>query len=86
MKDEKTMRHIIIQEIKTSIVHDEQLELAPEDDILTTGILDSLGVMKLVSFLQDEFAITIAPGELVIENFVNVNAMEKFIQSKLSSN
>ncbi|MEM9328386.1 MAG: acyl carrier protein [Bacteroidota bacterium] len=85
MRGEETMREIIITEIKTSIARDQEMDLTPEEDILTTGVLDSLGVMKLVSFIQEQFSIAIDPGEMVIENFINVLAMESFIKSKLAS-
>jgi acyl carrier protein len=38
-------------------------ELTAKTPLLSTGILDSLAVLKLVSFVEDRFAISVAPHE-----------------------
>jgi len=58
-----------------------QIELSPEDDLLGSGLLDSMGVMRLVSFLEDTFQVKIPPEDIIIENFINVNAITKYVES-----
>lgn len=60
----------------------EGSSLGSEDDILTTGIIDSLGVMKLVSFIEKEFSINIPPGDVTIENFLNVSVITNYIEKQ----
>ena len=36
--------------------------------LMTTGILDSIAVLKVVTFLEDEFGITVEPHEAVVDN------------------
>jgi acyl carrier protein len=36
--------------------------------LMTTGILDSLAVLKVVTFLEDQFGISINPREAVVKN------------------
>jgi acyl carrier protein len=52
------------------------------DALLESGILDSLGVLDVVGFIEREFSITIADDELLPENFQNVAALSAFVHSK----
>jgi acyl carrier protein len=53
--------------------------------LLEEGILDSLGVLELVNFLQDEHGIPIEDEELVPENFASIDAIAAFVQAKLAA-
>ena len=52
--------------------------------LMTTGILDSIAVLKVVSFLENEFGITIEPHEAVVENLNTLADIERFVTSKLA--
>ena len=57
------------------------IEIGPEDDLLNTGLLDSIGVIKLIAYIEEEFGIAVPPEEMVIENFISVQAIEIFLNS-----
>lgn len=50
--------------------------------LLQSGIVDSLGILELVAFMEQEFAITISDDELLPENFQNLQALTSFVQTK----
>jgi len=58
-----------------------------DDDVsfLENGIIDSTGVLELVSFVQDTYGITVTDDELIPDNFDTLNKLELFIMKKLSS-
>ncbi|HWW13820.1 MAG TPA: acyl carrier protein [Candidatus Dormibacteraeota bacterium] len=61
------------------------MEVASDDESLTeSGVIDSLAIFRLVSFLEDNFGIRIADEEIVNENFRSVNAIESFVSERLS--
>ena len=60
----------------------DSLELTPDYPLLANGIVDSLGLFKLIAFAEDSFHIKIAPAEIVPENFGNINAIKDLVQSK----
>jgi acyl carrier protein len=61
------------------------LDVANDDESLTeNGVIDSLVIFRLVSFLEDNFGIRIADEEIVNENFRSVNAIESFVADRLS--
>ena len=51
---------------------------------LEEGIIDSMGIIELVSFVEDQFGVSVADRELVPDNFDSVNKLNAYIQSKLS--
>ena len=50
--------------------------------LVTTGILDSIAVLKVVSFLENQFGILIQPHEAVVENLDTLSDIERFVVSK----
>jgi acyl carrier protein len=52
---------------------------------MTTGILDSIAVLKLVTFLEKQFGITIEPHEAVVENLNTLSDMAGLVMSKKPS-
>jgi len=57
-------------------------EFADEDSFLATGIIDSLGMMQLVAFVESEFDIQVADADLVPENFDSVASVSKFVEAR----
>lgn len=52
------------------------------DEWLQSGLIDSLGVLDLVQFLEREFSISISDEELLPENFQSLSAVVTFVQRK----
>jgi acyl carrier protein len=50
--------------------------------LVTTGILDSIAVLKVVSFLENQFDILIQPHEAVVENLNTLSDIERFVAAK----
>ena len=56
--------------------------LNDDDSFLEKGIIDSTGILELVSFVQDEFGINIDDAELMPDNLDSLNNLEAFITKK----
>jgi acyl carrier protein len=56
--------------------------LKPQDKWLETGMLDSLGILDLVHFLEEEFGLQISDDELLPENFESLQAVVNFVRNK----
>ncbi len=57
--------------------------LGPDEDLLEQGIIDSLGIMRLVVFMEETYGIKVADEEIIPENFQTLNSMVNFIEQKL---
>ena len=60
----------------------ELLPLKNDSPLLESGILDSLSVLRLVLFLEQQFGIVVAPEELIPENFETVEAICAYIRTQ----
>ena len=56
---------------------DEPVEL--DTDLLISGALDSLAVMQVAAWMEDELKIEVDPVDIVFENFQTVEAMATFV-------
>lgn len=61
-------------------------EFAEDASFLRTGIIDSMGMARLVAFLEESFHIAIAEDELVLENLDSLQRVAAFVGRKLSRN
>jgi len=75
------MKEVLINYIKEEIVGDPLFALEADDDILNSGIIDSIGIMKLITFIENELDVSVPPEEMVIENFISVDAIENYLRA-----
>lgn len=61
---------------------EEQLEL--NTDFFDKGVIDSTGVIELVSFIEETFNISVDDEELIPENLSSLKNIDAFLQKKLS--
>ena len=54
-------------------------DLDPELSLLEEGILDSLGLQQLITFVEQKYGISIDDDDLMPENFESVNAIAALI-------
>lgn len=79
------MEDKIIKFILTEIVKDNNYKnINHDDNLIENGIIDSLGIQKLIIFLEDNFSIDIADDDLTPENFESVKAITGFLKTKLN--
>jgi acyl carrier protein len=58
--------------------------LKDTDPLLESGVIDSLGVLDLVAFIEEEFKVKVDDEDLVPENFQNIALITSYIQNKQS--
>jgi acyl carrier protein len=61
---------------------DDQSALADDASFLDNGILDSMGILELIDFLDETFGVKVAGDELVPENLDTINSVLKFLATK----
>lgn len=67
----------IIENILMNIRPD--VDFSTEKHLITDGIMESIDIISLVTELEDEFDITIAPDVLVAKNFNSLEAIVKMV-------
>ncbi|MDB6063917.1 MAG: hypothetical protein JWR26_125 [Pedosphaera sp.] len=80
MQIESQIRQFILQKL----YYTEDNALGDDASFLETGVVDSMGAMELVAFVQAEWSVRVEPHELVVENFDSVRKVARFVRRKLS--
>lgn len=57
-------------------------DVAGDTDLLLTGLVDSLGVVQIVGWIEDELETEIDPGDVVLEHFRSVDAMVGYLRAR----
>ncbi len=66
----------IKQFIMTEVNPDRNLEkLSDDESLVDSGIVDSLGVLKIMAFLDEEYSIDLSVGQIKLENFNTVTSI-----------
>ena len=59
-----------------------QHEVGFDEDLLLQGLVDSVGLMRLVEHIEGKLGIKVPPQEFTIENFGTINALCDYLQGK----
>ncbi len=55
-------------------------EVSDDDALFSTGLLDSFGMVELMSFIEASASIRLDPGDVTLENLDSVNRILGFVQ------
>lgn len=75
--DRKT---VLIEYIKNEIMRNRNARLSEEEDLLSSGILDSLAILQLVAYVDEQFGIEVPDQDVVYENFNSVKALTEYLK------
>lgn len=70
--------------VQREFMYDHGADL-PNDATLFPEVVDSLGVMELVDFVEQTYGVEVDEQELVVTNFSSLNAIASLIERKQSS-
>ena len=79
MNVKTALEQFIVEEI---MLADSGTKVDPDASLITDGTLDSLGLLRLIAFIEEQFDIEVEDGEVVPDNFQSLNVMESFLASK----
>ncbi|MFA5517211.1 MAG: acyl carrier protein [Desulfuromonadales bacterium] len=57
----------------------EHRQIGDQDDVIALGVIDSLGIMHLIAYLEKTFGMRIRDDEILPENFASVEAIASFV-------
>jgi methoxymalonate biosynthesis acyl carrier protein len=73
----------LIEFIKTDLARGKTTgNLNYSDDLIEAEILDSLGIMKLILFLENNYSVKISDDDLTLENFNSINSIHSLLEKK----
>ncbi len=52
------------------------------DDLLGSGLVDSIGVTRLIAHIEQSYGVAVPPGDVTIENFMTVDAITSYLGTR----
>jgi acyl carrier protein len=73
--------------IKTFLARQYPMTKNVENDepLLKNGLIDSLGILELVTFIEKEFGIVVSDEDLLPENFGSIQSLTNFVHNKMQT-
>jgi acyl carrier protein len=56
--------------------------LGNDEPLLNNGLIDSLGILEVVTFVEKEFGIIVSDEDLLPENFGSIRSLTNFVHNK----
>lgn len=72
---------VIAEYINTEIIGANGRDVGLDDELLLDGHIDSLGIVRLVSFLEERFEKPVPPDQVTIENFRTVATIARYVEN-----
>lgn len=69
--------------LESFLFTDDQDALANDDSFLERGIIDSTGIMEVITFIEEEYGFTVQNEEMVPENLDSVESLVGYVLGKL---
>lgn len=70
-----TLESDLLEFINAEVRLDQSVAVVGDTDLLLTGLVDSVGVIEIVGWLEDEAGIEVDPLDVVLANFQTVDRM-----------
>lgn len=77
-----TIETLIKAFIQKEFLRDPGVDLEIADNLIEQGIIDSLGIMRLLTYLEGSFGIKVSDEELIPVNFETIESISSFIRNK----
>ncbi len=71
--------------ITTNFFLSQDDHLGDDDSLLQAGVVDSVGIVEIVAFLESEFDIRIARSEVTAANLDSVTRIADFVERKTAA-
>jgi len=74
---ETAIRQFLVE----NVFHDRDVHnLKPDDSLIARGLLDSLSILKTVTFCEEEFGVTIPDEDVLPDHFDSVRSIAKLVE------
>ena len=76
---QKQVRNFVVENL---LLGEEENEFLDNQSFLDSGLIDSTGILEIIGFLEEKYAITIEDDEMVPENLDSVERIVSFLQTR----
>ena len=73
------IEELILDFVRDQLVGDDVEQIGLEDNLLLAGLIDSVGIVRLIAHVSAELRVTIPPGDLIPDNFRTIRIMAAYL-------
>jgi acyl carrier protein len=71
--------------VEELLLDPDDTDLSIDDELLMSERIDSLGLMRLIAFIDEELSVKVPYEDILIENFETVRTIADYLAPKLAS-
>lgn len=79
MNIQATIERFIIDDL---LYEGSRKSIGPDEPLVSTGLIDSLALLRLIMFLEQDIGVKIGDGEVAPENFETIRKIVTFVELK----
>ena len=79
MDVETAIERFVVDEL---MLGDSNTKIDPNESLISSGVLDSLALLRLIAFLEEQMGVTVDDSEVIPENCETINEIKSFIEKK----
>lgn len=74
----------VLQTYISDVLLNGRMQVEADDDLLMGEIIDSLGMMRLVAFVEETFALKVPLEDITIQHFRTIEAIDQYLMGRIS--
>lgn len=74
-----SLKQVLRTYIQDNLLRGKGVEIGDNDSLIEHGVLDSLALLNLITFIEDQTGIRVPDDEVLLENFETVTAIDQTI-------
>ncbi len=81
----KDLRQAICRFVQENYLFGQEITFSDDESFLEQGLVDSTGVLELVTFIETEWGLRVEDEELVPENLDSISSLVRFVGAKTAA-
>lgn len=83
MKTEQIVERVRAFVDETFLYMRPDFTLGADDSLMGNGVVDSMGVMEMIAFLEDEFGVVVDDDDVTEANLGTLNAIARYVAARV---
>lgn len=76
---EDRLRQFIVQELAADV---SEADLSADYPLIDRGVVDSLGILRLMSFVEEAYGVAVSELDLTYEHFRDIGSIAEFVETR----
>jgi acyl carrier protein len=68
--------------IRTELIYDDDEDFDENTNLIERGIIDSMSLVRLIAFIEENYEIQVQDEDIVPENFSSLNKISSFVAAR----